>query len=72
MIALRIPKLLDRPRPPVPSFRGRTERSLLGKELTDSLRQLGRAHGATLYMKKVTVSSTIGPGIPVDQATLSF
>jgi len=25
-----------------------------------------------IYMKKVTVSSTMGPGIPVDQATLSF
>ncbi|MGD9387017.1 MAG: 50S ribosomal protein L1 [Gammaproteobacteria bacterium] len=25
-----------------------------------------------IYMKKVTVSSTMGPGIPVDQASLSF
>jgi large subunit ribosomal protein L1 len=25
-----------------------------------------------LYMKKVTVSSTMGPGIAVDQASLSF
>src|SRR6185295_19292057 len=40
----------DRPRPGLPSFRGRTERLQLAGGLSESLRSLGRSAGATLFM----------------------
>ncbi|HLL47706.1 MAG TPA: amino acid adenylation domain-containing protein [Longimicrobiaceae bacterium] len=40
----------DRPRPAVQSFRGALEALTLPAELRESLRALGRAEGATLYM----------------------
>jgi len=40
----------DRPRPPVQSFRGRRQLLELGPELTADLKDLGRKHGATLFM----------------------
>ncbi|HEX2207961.1 MAG TPA: amino acid adenylation domain-containing protein [Longimicrobium sp.] len=46
--ALQLP--LDRPRPPVQSFRGDQLRFELPRALCDSLRALGRSEGATLYM----------------------
>ncbi|MCP4663425.1 MAG: AMP-binding protein, partial [bacterium] len=46
--ALELPA--DRPRPPLPSFRGATLPVTVPQELTDSLRALSRAQGATLFM----------------------
>src|SRR5205085_4282328 len=40
----------DRPRPPAESYRGSAEAFELGGELAAGLKQLGRAHGATLYV----------------------
>lgn len=40
----------DHPRPPVPSYRGRVERFRIGAPTVAQLRDLGRGHGATLYM----------------------
>jgi amino acid adenylation domain-containing protein len=40
----------DRPRPPVQSFRGRRQLLELGPPLTAALKDLGRRHGATLFM----------------------
>ena len=45
---LRLPS--DRPRPSIISQRGSMERFIVPRELMDSLRALGAAHGATLYM----------------------
>jgi amino acid adenylation domain-containing protein len=45
---LRLPA--DRPRPAVVSQRGGMESFRLSAELTSTLRELGRAHGASLYM----------------------
>ncbi len=41
---------LDRPRPPVQTFRGGTRRFPLGTELTEQLRGLARSQGVTTYM----------------------
>ncbi|HSF42699.1 MAG TPA: non-ribosomal peptide synthase/polyketide synthase [Thermoanaerobaculia bacterium] len=41
---------LDRPRPPIQSFRGAREPFLVREELARSLEGLGRKHGATLFM----------------------
>ena len=41
---------LDRPRPPVQTFRGAMHTQLLGAELTAGLYALGRREGATLFM----------------------
>ena len=49
--------------------------SALKENLDALLADLSKAKPSAakgIYMKKVTVSSTMGPGIPVDQATLSF
>jgi large subunit ribosomal protein L1 len=49
--------------------------SALKENLDALLADLNKAKPSAakgIYMKKVTVSSTMGPGIPVDQATLSF
>ena len=40
----------DRSRPPQQTFRGGVARFRIGEALTQSLRQLGREHGATLFM----------------------
>jgi amino acid adenylation domain-containing protein len=40
----------DRPRPPVASFRGRRELLAIPPALTRGLKELGRRHGATLFM----------------------
>ena len=45
---LRLPT--DRPRPAAISQRGDIETFAISRELTDSLRELSQAHGATLYM----------------------
>jgi amino acid adenylation domain-containing protein len=50
---LRLPA--DRPRPAVISQRGDVEHFVLSRELTASLRKLGNAHGATLYMTMLAV-----------------
>jgi large subunit ribosomal protein L1 len=51
------------------------ETAALKENLGALLADLQKAKPSTskgIYMKKVTVSSTQGPGIPVDQASLSF
>ena len=40
----------DHPRPPMQSYRGAQRSIHLGKDLLDRLRELGRSHGATLFM----------------------
>jgi amino acid adenylation domain-containing protein len=40
----------DRPRPPVPSFRGAAQPLALSATLTDSLKRLSRQEGCTLFM----------------------
>jgi len=45
---------VDRPRPEVPSYRGRHEPIRLGAPLTKSLRDLGRQQGVTLYVVLLT------------------
>ena len=40
----------DRPRPPMQSYRGAQRSIHLAKDLLDRLRELGRSHGATLFM----------------------
>jgi natural product biosynthesis luciferase-like monooxygenase protein len=40
----------DRPRPPVQTYRGASYPFKLGAQLTEDLKQLGRSHGATLFM----------------------
>jgi amino acid adenylation domain-containing protein len=40
----------DRPRPPVPSFRGGAQSVVLAPELSKALTLLGRQEGATMYM----------------------
>ena len=47
-VALELPA--DRPRPPMPSYRGAMERFEISAALVASLRALGRSGGATLYM----------------------
>ncbi|HVR06640.1 MAG TPA: amino acid adenylation domain-containing protein, partial [Thermoanaerobaculia bacterium] len=46
--ALELPA--DRPRPPLPSFRGGARRLRLGREVTAGLQALGRRSGATPFM----------------------
>ena len=46
--ALNLPT--DRPRPPVQTYRGASQPFKLNAELTEKLKALSRAHGATLYM----------------------
>ncbi len=43
----------DRPRPPVPSYRGAMQPFALSKQLTDGLKALSRQEGVTLYMTLV-------------------
>jgi amino acid adenylation domain-containing protein len=40
----------DRPRPPAQTFRGESQTIRLSAKLTDQLKALAQAHGATLYM----------------------
>jgi natural product biosynthesis luciferase-like monooxygenase protein len=40
----------DRPRPPMQTYRGASHPFKLGAQLTHDLKQLGRSHGATLFM----------------------
>ncbi|PSF37371.1 non-ribosomal peptide synthetase [Aphanothece hegewaldii CCALA 016] len=44
----------DLPRPPVQTFRGSTQSFTLSKDLTDSLKQLSRQQGVTLFMTLLT------------------
>ncbi|MCP4659111.1 MAG: amino acid adenylation domain-containing protein, partial [bacterium] len=46
--ALELPA--DRPRPPVPSFRGAIRSAMLPETLSEALRALGRGEGTTLFM----------------------
>ena len=50
---LRLP--VDRPRPPLQSFRGATERFEIGPRLTAALRRLSEAEGVTLFMTLLAV-----------------
>lgn len=50
---------LDHPRPPVQSLRGAHCRFDLPKALIDQLRNLGQAHGATLFMTLLAVFETL-------------
>lgn len=45
-----LPLPLDRPRPPVPTFRGGNEVRMLDLDLASELRSLARRQGVTLYM----------------------
>ncbi len=49
----------DRPRPPVQSFRGRSEPFALPAELSQVLRALSRREGATLFMTLLAAWSTL-------------
>ncbi|MEW1925364.1 amino acid adenylation domain-containing protein [Streptomyces sp. NPDC088360] len=49
----------DRPRPPVQSHRGATHHFVVGAGLTESLRELGVRHGATLHMTLLAALSTV-------------
>ncbi|MEU4995761.1 amino acid adenylation domain-containing protein [Streptomyces sp. NPDC021622] len=49
----------DRPRPPVQSHRGATHHFVVDAELTDSLRELGVRHGATLHMTLLAALATV-------------
>ena len=44
----------DLPRPPVQTFRGSTQNFTLSKDLNDSLKQLSRQQGVTLFMTLLT------------------
>jgi amino acid adenylation domain-containing protein len=45
----------DRPRPPLPSYRGRTRRTHLSSELADGVRSFARAERATLFSTLLAV-----------------
>ncbi|MEV8019184.1 amino acid adenylation domain-containing protein [Streptomyces sp. NPDC086554] len=49
----------DRPRPPVQSHRGATHHFVVDTELTESLRELGVRHGATLHMTLLAALATV-------------
>ncbi|MFF0370051.1 amino acid adenylation domain-containing protein [Micromonospora sp. NPDC005087] len=49
----------DRPRPPVQSFDGAVARRTLPAELIEQVRELGRQHGATLYMTVLAAVQTL-------------
>ncbi|MFF5173343.1 amino acid adenylation domain-containing protein [Micromonospora sp. NPDC000089] len=49
----------DRPRPPVQTFDGGTATLRLPADLTERLRAVGRAHGATLYMTLLAAFQTL-------------
>jgi amino acid adenylation domain-containing protein/non-ribosomal peptide synthase protein (TIGR01720 family) len=49
----------DRPRPPVQTYAGATLHLRLSPELTDRLKALSRAHGATLYMTLLAAFQTL-------------
>ncbi|MGB8954177.1 MAG: amino acid adenylation domain-containing protein, partial [Tumebacillaceae bacterium] len=51
--------LTDRPRPSVQTYKGRTERFELSKELTDALQALSQQQGATLYMTLLGAFQTL-------------
>ncbi|MEV6979174.1 amino acid adenylation domain-containing protein, partial [Kitasatospora sp. NPDC093806] len=71
--ALELPT--DRPRPTEPSWTGATREFTLAPELVARLEQVGRAHGATLYMTLLAAYQTVlgrwsgqrdfGIGVPV-------
>ncbi|CBN58601.1 MULTISPECIES: non-ribosomal peptide synthetase [Kamptonema] len=50
---------LDRPRPPIPTFRGKRQRLSLSKNLTEALKALSRQEGVTLYMTLLAAFKTL-------------
>ncbi|BAU16013.1 amino acid adenylation domain-containing protein (plasmid) [Leptolyngbya sp. NIES-3755] len=54
-----LPLPLDRPRPAVQSFRGKTQRMQLQPPLKQALQQLGQQHGATLFMTLLAAFATL-------------
>ncbi|MEG4440643.1 amino acid adenylation domain-containing protein [Microcoleus sp. AT9_B5] len=50
---------LDRPRPAIPTFRGRRQRFSLSKNLTEALKALSRQEGVTLYMTLLAAFKTL-------------
>jgi amino acid adenylation domain-containing protein len=54
---LRLPE--DSPRPALSNHHGSMERVRLPRELSESLRELGRRHGATLYMTLMAAFNTL-------------
>jgi amino acid adenylation domain-containing protein len=54
---LQIPT--DRPRPPVPSYRGSIATVDLDPDLSDGLREMGRGEGATLFMVLLAAFQTL-------------
>ncbi|MDY7094186.1 MAG: non-ribosomal peptide synthase/polyketide synthase [Acidobacteriota bacterium] len=55
--AMELP--LDRPRPPLRTPDGNIEDLLLPRELAESLRQLSREHGATLFMTVLAIFQSL-------------
>ena len=49
----------DRPRPPVPTFEGATAPFVLSKELSDSIEELSRQEGLTLFMTLLAAFDTL-------------
>ncbi|NDJ18578.1 non-ribosomal peptide synthetase [Myxacorys almedinensis] len=54
-----LPLPLDRPRPAVQSFRGKTQWMQLQPPLKQALQQLGQQHGATLFMTLLAAFATL-------------
>ncbi|HVR07952.1 MAG TPA: amino acid adenylation domain-containing protein, partial [Thermoanaerobaculia bacterium] len=54
-----LPLPFDRPRPPVPGFRGSSHRLELSTAETGALRELGRGHGASLFMVLLAVFAVL-------------
>ncbi|HEY9850992.1 MAG TPA: amino acid adenylation domain-containing protein [Leptolyngbyaceae cyanobacterium] len=50
---------LDRPRPPIPTFRGQRQPLSLSKKLTEALKALSRQEGVTLYMTLLAAFKTL-------------
>ena len=50
---------IDRPRPPMPSYRGSTQTFLVPASLTESLKELSQREGATLYMILLAAFQTL-------------
>ena len=50
---------LDRPRPAIPTFRGKRQRLSLSKELTEALKALSRQEGVTLNMTLLAAFKTL-------------
>ena len=50
---------MDRPRPPLQSYRGTSEPIVLSQELTDLIRELSRREGVTIFMLMLAVFKTL-------------